>query len=136
MASGTDKTLATERRRECRVPVQLPMLVRGGDRNGAWFEERTFAQNLSREGAAFTTLIPLQMGAMILIGIPAARPLRTSHGFFDKSPDCVLQVGQGRAGNYDGGEVHRITISTTLCFRMGLSSPAGFICANKIWRGR
>ena len=52
-ATATSPTL--ERRRERRVAVHLPMLIRGTDRGGAWFEERTASENLCRGGAAFAT---------------------------------------------------------------------------------
>jgi hypothetical protein len=94
VAGGTDKTLAFERRRECRVPVQLPMLVRGRDRNGIWFEERTFAQNLSSEGAAFTTLIPLEMGASILVSIPATQPGEPDKDFSTKAQIVYSKSGK------------------------------------------
>jgi PilZ domain len=70
MATAAQKTLARERRRETRVPVQIPMLVRGMDRNGRSFEERTVVQNLSSGGAAFTTLNDLGMGSMVVVSIP------------------------------------------------------------------
>ena len=101
MAGGIDKTLAIERRRECRVPVQIPMLVRGRDRNGAWFEERTFVQNLSSEGAAFTTLTPLEMGASILVSIPATQPGEPGTDFSTKARIVYSKSGK---------DVHETTI--------------------------
>ena len=71
MAPGSIKTLDLDRRRECRVPVRLPMLVRGRDRNGEWFEERTVVENLSSGGAAFTTLVALDEDERIYVSIPA-----------------------------------------------------------------
>jgi len=68
-ASATSPSL--ERRRERRVPVQLPMLVRGTDRTGASFEERTASVNLCRGGAAFATRYALDLGAKVEINIPA-----------------------------------------------------------------
>jgi hypothetical protein len=61
-----------DRRRECRVPVHLPMLLRGTDRNGKWFEESTVVENLSSGGAAFSTLSALEKGSMIYVSIPAS----------------------------------------------------------------
>lgn len=72
MATATEEALSIERRRETRVAVQIPMLVRCMGRNGRSFEERTVAQNLSSGGAAFTTLNPLDMGSKVLISVPAS----------------------------------------------------------------
>jgi PilZ domain len=69
-ASATTPSL--ERRRERRVPVRLPMLVRGTDRTGAWFEEHTSSENLCRGGAAFATRYAVDLGMKIEISIPAS----------------------------------------------------------------
>lgn len=61
-----------ERRRERRVPVRLPILVRGSDRGGEWFEERTASENLCRGGAAFATRYALDLGMSVEITIPNA----------------------------------------------------------------
>jgi len=55
VTSGSASTPALERRRERRVPVHLPMLVRGRDSMGLIFEERTSSENVCRGGAAFST---------------------------------------------------------------------------------
>ena len=69
MASASATTPRLERRRERRVPVKLPMLVRGTDRTGAWFEERTSSENLCRGGAAFATRYAVDLGMKIEISI-------------------------------------------------------------------
>jgi hypothetical protein len=69
MASASATTPSLERRRERRVPVKLPMLVRGTDRTGAWFEERTSSENLCRGGAAFATRYAVDLGMKIEISI-------------------------------------------------------------------
>src|ERR1700681_4825145 len=94
MAAVTVKTLATDRRRETRVPVHLPILIRGTDRNGRWFEERTFAQNLSRGGAAFTTLNPLEMGASIVVSIPASPSEEPNTEFSTKAQIVYFKSGK------------------------------------------
>ena len=68
-ASATSPIL--ERRRERRVPVNLPILVRGMDRAGEWFEEHTLSVNLCRGGAAFATRYALDLGCRLEISIPA-----------------------------------------------------------------
>ena len=72
MTSASATTPSLERRRERRVPVKLPMLVRGTDRTGEWFEEHTSSENLCRGGAAFTTRYAMDLGMKIEINIPAS----------------------------------------------------------------
>ena len=69
-ASATNPAL--ERRRERRVPVHLPMLVRGTDRTGERFEEHTSSVNLCRGGAAFSTRYALDLGSRLEINIPVS----------------------------------------------------------------
>ncbi|MBZ5643231.1 MAG: PilZ domain-containing protein [Acidobacteriia bacterium] len=61
-----------ERRREHRVPVQLPILVRGIDLEGDHFEERASSVNLCRGGVAFSTRYALALGDRLQINIPVA----------------------------------------------------------------
>jgi hypothetical protein len=72
MTAASATTPSLERRRERRVPVKLPMLVRGTDRTGEWFEERTSSENLCRGGAAFATQYEVDLGMKIEINITAA----------------------------------------------------------------
>lgn len=69
-ASSISPTL--ERRRERRVPLHLPMVVRGTDRTGEKFEERTSSVNLGRGGAAFATRYAVNLGGRLEISIPVA----------------------------------------------------------------
>jgi hypothetical protein len=71
-ATATSPTL--ERRREHRILVHLPILVRGTDHAGKKFEERTSSVNLCRGGAAFTTHYTLDLGERLQINIPVAPP--------------------------------------------------------------
>lgn len=70
MTAVSASTPALERRRERRVPVRLPIVVRGTDLTGMSFEERTSSENLCRGGAAFTTRYPLNLGSLLEIKIP------------------------------------------------------------------
>ncbi len=72
MTAATATNPALERRRERRVPVHLPMLVRGTDRTGSSFEERTSSENLCRGGAAFATRYALDLGSQIRDQYPAS----------------------------------------------------------------
>ncbi|HYL62710.1 MAG TPA: PilZ domain-containing protein [Candidatus Methylomirabilis sp.] len=70
MTAASASTPALERRRERRVPVHLPIVVRGTDRAGMSFEERTSSENLCRGGAAFATRHSLLLGSRVEIKIP------------------------------------------------------------------
>jgi len=63
-------TPSLERRRERRVPIHLPIVVRGIDLKGVSFEERTSSENLCRGGAAFVTRYRLNLGSQLEIKIP------------------------------------------------------------------
>jgi len=66
-ARATIPTL--ERRRERRAPVRVSMLIRGFDRAGERFEERTSSLNLCLGGAAFATRFALDLGTRVEINI-------------------------------------------------------------------
>jgi c-di-GMP-binding flagellar brake protein YcgR len=64
---------SVERRREKRVQVRLPVEIRGTDRSGKQFDERTTSENLCRGGVAFTLSRELDLGANLEINIPLPR---------------------------------------------------------------
>ena len=63
MAATSVEARGTERRRERRVSVRLPMRVKGTDERGVTFEESTASENVCRSGAAFLSRHPLPLGA-------------------------------------------------------------------------
>jgi hypothetical protein len=72
-AAGSTRQML-ERRRERRVPVHLPVLVRGEDSTGEQFEERTTSENLCRGGVAFPVRHTLELGASVEISIQVMLP--------------------------------------------------------------
>ena|SRR5260221_8817551 len=117
MPSASATTPSLERRRERRVPVKLPMLVRGTDRSGESFEEMTSSENLCRGGAAFTTRYAVYLGMKIEISIPpsasAAEPETefSTHG-------RIVHLKPGRSDRemivgveFTGPRFHRMFIS-------------------------
>ena len=70
MTSASASTPALERRRERRVPVRLPIVVRGKDHTGVLFEEHTSCENICRGGTAFATHYLLALGSQLEIHIP------------------------------------------------------------------
>ncbi len=67
------QSVSVERRREKRVQVRLPVEIRGKDRSGNPFDERTTSENLCRGGVAFTLSHELDLGAVLDINIPLPR---------------------------------------------------------------
>ena len=61
---------ANERRKEKRVQVHLPVAIRGTDRSGKQFDERTTSENVCRGGVAFTLSRELELGTNLEISIP------------------------------------------------------------------
>jgi hypothetical protein len=61
-------------RKDRRMRVHLPVEVRGTDRNGQRFDERTQCSDLCRQGAAFPLSHDLEIGAEVDIFIPITRP--------------------------------------------------------------
>jgi PilZ domain len=64
----------SDRRSERRLRVRLPVGVRGTDRNGAPFEEKTFSEDLCRGGMAFVLSRPIEPGVDLEIHLPLPSP--------------------------------------------------------------
>ena len=114
-ASATNPTL--ERRRERRVPVNLPMLVRGTDRSGKNFEERTSSVNLCRGGAAFATTYALELGGRLEINIPVVPTASEPDAEFS-TQGRIVHVAPGRTESelvvgveFTGPRFHRMFVS-------------------------
>jgi c-di-GMP-binding flagellar brake protein YcgR len=73
MSESSVQSTSVERRREKRVQVHLPVEIRGTDRSGKQFDERTTSENLCRGGVAFTLSRELELGALLEINIPLPR---------------------------------------------------------------
>jgi hypothetical protein len=95
MTAASATTPALERRRERRVPVHLPIVVRGTDRTGFSFEERTSSENLCRSGAAFATRYPLDLGIQLEIHIPVV-PTAASEDTEFSTQGRIVHLKRGR----------------------------------------
>ena len=95
MTAASASTPALERRRERRVPVHLPLVVRGTDRTGFSFEERTASENLCRGGAAFATRYPVDLGCHLEIQIPVL-PTAASEDTEFSTQGRIVHIKQGR----------------------------------------
>jgi hypothetical protein len=92
-ASSTRQML--ERRRERRIPVHLPILVRGTDNAGDLFEERTSSENVCRGGVAFPVRHNLELGARVEISIPVEMPGEDPEAeFFTQGRVVHVMVGK------------------------------------------
>jgi hypothetical protein len=114
-ASATRPT--RERRRERRVPVHLPMLVRGIDRAGKRFEERTSSENLCRGGAAFATQYALILGSRLEISIPIS-PLAGEADAEFSTHGRIVHVAPGKSSRelivgveFTGPRFHHMFVS-------------------------
>ena len=117
MTAASASAPAIERRRERRVPVHLPIVVRGTDRTGYSFEERTSSENLCRGGAAFATRYPLDLGSQLEIHIPVL-PAAASENREFFTQGRIVHVKPGRTEHesivgveFTGPRFHRMFIS-------------------------
>jgi c-di-GMP-binding flagellar brake protein YcgR len=117
MTAATATTPTLERRRERRIPVHLPMLVRGTDPSGEWFEERTASENVCRGGAAFASRYALALGMKVDITIPASPQAKDSDAEFS-THGRVVHLAPGKTEServvgveFTGPRFHRIFVS-------------------------
>ena len=110
-------TPALERRRERRVPVHLPIVVRGKDRAGLAFEEHTSSENLCRGGVAFATRHPLELGVQLELHIPVASAAASEEKEF-ATQGRIVHVKRGKTAQelivgveFTGPRFHRMFVS-------------------------
>jgi hypothetical protein len=119
MTSASATTPSLERRRERRVLVHLPMLVRGTDRTGELFEEHTSSEDLCRGGVAFATRYAVDLGMKIEISIPAS-PVAGDPDAEFATHGRIVHVKPGRSDRevivgveFTGPRFHRMFVSET-----------------------
>ncbi len=84
--------IVTERRRWQRIPVPVPVFVRGLDEKGGTFQEFTTALNISAGGVAFMLRRrPANNCSPVLVEIPAA-PSPQSKGFVRRIEGMLTRV--------------------------------------------
>jgi hypothetical protein len=93
------------------------MLVRGTDRTGKNFEERTSSVNLCRGGAAFATTYALELGSRLEISIPVASTATEPEAEFS-THGRIVHVAPGRTERelvvgveFTGPRFHRMFVS-------------------------
>jgi len=117
MSAATATVPSLERRRERRVVVHLPIMVRGTDRSGEWFEDRTSCENICRGGVAFATRYALHLGARVEVNIPTAPSPGMSKAEFS-THGRVVHLKPGRINQdtvvgveFTGPHFHRVFVS-------------------------
>ncbi|MCI0621746.1 MAG: PilZ domain-containing protein [Acidobacteria bacterium] len=68
----------TDRREYYRLPIRVPIFIKGIDRDGDEFFELTHTINVSASGACLITKRDLPLSADLLVSIPA--PVSTDYG--------------------------------------------------------
>ena len=120
MTAASASAPALERRRERRVPVHLPMVVRGTDLTGMSFEEHTSCENLCRGGTAFATRYPLNLGIHLEIRIPVVVSAAATDDKEFSTQGRIVHVKKGRDQHelivgveFTGPRFNRIFVSET-----------------------
>jgi len=68
--------VATERRRQRRVPMKLPVRVHGRDADGASWEEMSTSEDASLGGAALLVTHPVRPGQVLHLSVPLPQHFR------------------------------------------------------------
>jgi hypothetical protein len=107
------------KRSEHRIAVRLPMHVRGVDREGLRFDEKTESENVCRRGAAFVTVHQLDLGTQVEIFIPLPGQAPGSETDF-ATRGRVVHVGPGKTQTqkivgveFIGPRFHRVFVPET-----------------------
>jgi c-di-GMP-binding flagellar brake protein YcgR len=86
-----------DRRGFHRLPIRVPIFIKGTDANGQDFYELTHTVNVSASGACFLSQRELQESADLLISIPAPVDVRESarEDYEFKFPARVVRIENG-----------------------------------------
>jgi hypothetical protein len=88
-----------DRRAHYRLPIRIPIFLKGMDKNGTEFYELTHTVNISARGACFLSKRAFDMSADLLVSIPAPVDvhLDISEDYDSKYPAKVVRVDNGSA---------------------------------------
>jgi len=92
-----------KRRRTSRMRVRFPIEVRGVDRSGIRFDERTISEDLCRQGAAFQLSREIDLGTSLEIEILLPRETPQGQRNFS-TQGLVRHVKQSEGGPIVGVE--------------------------------
>ena len=93
------QTPAFDRRSHYRLPIRVPIFIKGTDRHGEEFFELTHTVNVSASGACFVSKRELQLDADLLVSIPAPLPTdpQESEEYDFRFPAKIVRVENGTA---------------------------------------
>ena len=88
---------AFDRRSHYRLPIRVPIFIKGVDRHGEEFFELTHTVNVSASGACFVSKRELQADADLMVSIPAPFPSdsQESEEYDFKFPAKIVRVENG-----------------------------------------
>ncbi len=116
MSEASASPNPAERRSERRLRVRLPVGVRGTDRNGAGFDEKTFSEDVCRAGMAFVLSRDLEPGADVEIhlSLPSPEGNREQTDFATRGQVRHIQTIESRSVvgvAFVGPRLHRLFVS-------------------------
>ncbi len=90
-------TPAFDRRSHYRLPIRVPIFIKGIDSQGEEFFELTHTVNVSASGACFVSRRELQVDADLMVSIPAPLPSdqQESEEYDFKFPAKIVRVNNG-----------------------------------------
>lgn len=95
--SKSSSTPAFDRRSHYRLPIRVPIFIKGIDRQGEEFFELTHTVNVSASGACFVSRRELKVDADLMVSIPAPLPSdpQESEEYDFKFPAKIVRVDNG-----------------------------------------
>ena len=93
----TSSTPAFDRRTYYRLPIRVPIFIKGIDKHGEEFFELTHTVNVSASGACFVSKHELQIDSDMMVSIPAPLPSepQDSEEYDFKFPARIVRVENG-----------------------------------------
>ena len=91
------QTPALDRRSHYRLPIRVPIFIKGIDIHGQEFFELTHTVNVSASGACFVSKRELQIDADLMVSIPAPLPSdpQESDEYDFKFPAKIVRIENG-----------------------------------------
>ena len=93
----SSSTPAIDRRSHYRLPIRVPIFIKGVDKDGEDFFELTHTVNVSASGACFVSKRDLRVDADLMVSIPAPLPSdqQESEEYDFKFPAKIVRVNNG-----------------------------------------
>ena len=93
----SSSTPAFDRRSHYRLPIRVPIFIKGIDKHGGEFLELTHTINVSASGSCFVSKHELQIDADLMVSIPAPLPSepQESNEYDFRFPAKIVRVENG-----------------------------------------